>query len=114
MKKILMITTGGTISSVPTSEGLAPNEDNSMVRNVLINFHGQYDISVHDLMHLDSSNMQPEEWQCIARCIAEAHADYDGIVLTHGTDTMAYTASAALIHADEPAYPVVLTVPNCR
>ena len=70
MKKILMITTGGTISSVPTSEGLAPSEDNTMVQNVLMNFHEQYDISVRDLMHLDSSNMQPEEWQLIARCIA--------------------------------------------
>lgn len=109
MKKILMITTGGTISSVPTSEGLAPSEDNTMVQNVLMNFHEQYDISVRDLMHLDSSNMQPEEWQLIARCIAETHVDYDGIVLTNGTDTMAYTASALSYMLLNLPIPVVLT-----
>ena len=109
MKKILMITTGGTIPSVPTSEGLAPSEDNTMVQNVLMNFHEQYDISVRDLMHLDSSNMQPEEWQFIARCIAETHVDYDGIVLTHGTDTMAYTASALSYMLLNLPIPVVLT-----
>jgi L-asparaginase len=52
-----------------------------------------YDITGRDLLNLDSSNIQAEEWQLIAREVFGALQDYDGIVITHGTDTMAYTAS---------------------
>ena len=52
-----------------------------------------YKRQVRDILHLDSSNIQPEEWQVIARHVFESKADYDGIIITHGTDTMAYTAS---------------------
>lgn len=91
-KRILLITTGGTIMSVQSANGLQPGED----ENSLLRFpgSGQYDITVHSLLTLDSSNIQPEEWALIARCIYEMRGDYDGIVITHGTDTMAYTASA--------------------
>ena len=60
-----------------------------------------YKRQVRDILHLDSSNIQPEEWQVIARHVFESKADYDGIIITHGTDTMAYTASVlslSLIH----------------
>ena len=91
-KRILLITTGGTIMSVQSANGLQPGEN----ENSLLRFpgSGQYDITVHSLLTLDSSNIQPEEWALIARCIYEMRGDYDGIVITHGTDTMAYTASA--------------------
>ena len=52
-----------------------------------------YDITIRDILHLDSSNIQPEEWQTIARHVFENRMEYSGIVITHGTDTMAYTAS---------------------
>ena len=109
MKKILMITTGGTISSVATQEGLAPSADNSMVTGALMNFRSLYEIDVYDLLHLDSSNMQPEEWQRMAQCICEHYADYDGIVLTHGTDTLAYTAAALSFMLQNLPIPLVLT-----
>ncbi len=51
-------------------------------------------IESRDILNLDSSNIQPEEWQFMAEQVAEALPDYDGIIITHGTDTMAYTASA--------------------
>lgn len=60
-------------------------------------------------MKLDSSNMQPEEWCKIAKRIAEVVYEVDGIVLTHGTDTMAYTASALSFMLQNLPIPVIVT-----
>lgn len=108
-KKILLLTTGGTIASVPTTEGLAPGLDGSALTAYLTGFKEQYEIEVRDILHLDSSNIQPEEWQLIARHIYAAREDHDGIVITHGTDTMAYTASVLSFMLRGIAIPVVLT-----
>ena len=92
-KKILLVTTGGTIASVPGGEGLEPHRSDVMERE-LQQLRTYYDITVRDVMCLDSSNIRPEEWQLIAQEIFEQRTGYDGIVVSHGTDTMAYTASA--------------------
>ena len=92
-KKILLLTTGGTIASVPGGEGLEPRRSDVMERE-LEQLRTYYDITVQDVMCLDSSNIRPEEWQVIARHIFEHRTGFDGIVVSHGTDTMAYTASA--------------------
>ena len=92
-KKILLLTTGGTIASLPGVEGLEPRRSEVM-ELALDQLRGFYDITVEDVMCLDSSNMTPEQWQIIARRIFERRAGFDGIVVSHGTDTMAYTASA--------------------
>jgi L-asparaginase len=68
-----------------------------------------YDITGRDLLNLDSSNIQAEEWQLIAREVFGALQDYDGIVITHGTDTMAYTASMLSFMLQNLKKPVVLT-----
>ena len=68
-----------------------------------------YDITVRDVMCLDSSNIRPEEWQTIARSIFEQRTGYDGIVVSHGTDTMAYTASAVTYMLPNIDVPVVFT-----
>ena len=60
-------------------------------------------------MCLDSSNIQPEEWVIISRAIFEARDSYDGIVVSHGTDTMAYTASMATFMLENINIPVVFT-----
>ena len=88
-KRILLLTTGGTIASVPGGEGLEPRRSEVMERE-LEQLRTYYDISVKDVICLDSSNIRPEEWQLIARHIFEDRAGYDGIVVSHGTDTMAY------------------------
>ena len=108
-KKILLLTTGGTIVSVPTTEGLAPGLDGNALTTYLTGLQEQYEIEVRDILHLDSSNIQPEEWQFIAQNIYAAREDYDGIVITHGTDTMAYTASVLSFMLQGIAVPVVLT-----
>ena len=107
-KKILLLTTGGTIASVPGGEGLEPMRSGVMERE-LEQLRTYYDITVQDVMCLDSSNISPEEWQQIARVVFEQRLNYDGVVVSHGTDTMAYTASAVTFMLQNIDRPVVFT-----
>ena len=107
---ILLLTTGGTIASLPTAEGLAPGLDGEALAGLLPQgIMDCYDITIRDILHLDSSNIQPEEWQTIARHVFENRMEYSGIVITHGTDTMAYTASVLSFMLRGISIPVVLT-----
>ena len=107
-KHILLLTTGGTIASLPGGEGLAPQRSTVMERELTM-LRTYYDITVKDVMCLDSSNIRPVEWQSIARHIFALRLDYDGIVISHGTDTMAYTASAVTFMLPGIDRPVVFT-----
>ena len=107
-KKILLLTTGGTIASEPGSEGLEPHRAGVMERE-LNQLRTYYTVSVRDLMCLDSSNITPQEWQSIARDVFRDRAGFDGIVISHGTDTMAYTASAVTFMLPDIDLPVVFT-----
>ena len=107
-KKILLLTTGGTIASKPGGEGLEPHRSEVMDRE-LEQLRTYYDITVQDIMCLDSSNMRPEEWEIIARSVFESRGTCDGIVISHGTDTMAYTASALTYMLPNIDLPVVFT-----
>ena len=107
-KKILLLTTGGTIASVPGTDGLEPRRADVMERE-LNQLRTYYDITVQDVMCLDSSNIRPEEWQLIAATIFHNRSDFDGIVVSHGTDTMAYTASAVTFMLPDMDIPVVFT-----
>ena len=93
MKKILLFTTGGTIASKEGNNGLEPEMDANELLSYMGDLANRYDITCRELLSLDSSNIQAEEWRKIARNIFENLEQYDGIVVTHGTDTMAYTAS---------------------
>lgn len=107
-KRILLLTTGGTIASVPGTDGLEPHRSQVMERelNQLRTF---YDITVRDVMCLDSSNIRPAQWQQIAADIFSCRGSCDGIVVSHGTDTMAYTASAVTFMLPGIDLPVVFT-----
>ncbi len=107
-KKILLLTTGGTIASAPGGEGLEPQRSDVMERE-LQQLRTYYDISVADVMCLDSSNILPQQWQEMARHIFENRQGYDGIVVSHGTDTMAYSASAVTFMLPGIDRPVVFT-----
>ena len=107
-KKILLLTTGGTIASVPGEDGLQPHRSDVMERE-LMQLRTYYDITVRDVMCLDSSNIRPEEWQLMAREVYETRSGYDGIVVSHGTDTMAYTAAALTFMLPDIDLPVVFT-----
>lgn len=108
MKKILMLTTGGTISSVNTEEGLKPAGSGEILKRIDAQ-RLPFELRAKDLMTLDSTNIQPEEWKTIAEATFSAMKDYDGIVITHGTDTMAYTASMLSFMLKNPTVPVVFT-----
>ena len=107
-KNILLLTTGGTIASMPGGEGLEPHRAGVMERE-LNQLRTYYEITVRDVMCLDSSNIRPEEWQQIARDIYENRQGFDGIVISHGTDTMAYSASAITFMLPDIDLPVVFT-----
>lgn len=106
-KKILFLTTGGTIASVAGENGLTPMLGAEIVRNVA----NIFDCSIvsKELFRLDSSNIQPEEWQILAKEIHEQIAFFEGIVVTHGTDTMAYTAAILSYILQGVPIPIVLT-----
>lgn len=108
-KKILLLTTGGTIASTPTEDGLAPNITGAGLTAFVGSMLDAFDVTVQDILQLDSSNMQPEEWELIARTISASWQGFDGIVITHGTDTMSYTAAALSFLLQGIAVPVVLT-----
>ncbi len=107
-KKILLLTTGGTIACLPGADGLEPHRSDVMERE-LDQLRTYYSLDVKDLMCLDSSNMNPADWQTIARGIFENRRGYDGVVVSHGTDTMAYTASAVTFMLPNIDLPVVFT-----
>ena len=107
-KKILLLTTGGTIASIPGGEGLEPHRSDVMERE-LEQLRTYYDITVRDVMCLDSSNIRPEEWKQIAEDIFHYRVGFDGVVISHGTDTMAYTASAVTFMLPDIDVPVVFT-----
>ncbi len=68
------------------------------------------DLTVVDLLNKDSTNLTPENWQLLIRKIAELYSSYDGILVTHGTDTMAYTATAvSMAFGDSLGKPIVFT-----
>ena len=107
-KNILLLTTGGPLPSKPGDGGLVPQRADAMAREVA-QLRTYYHIAVEDIMCMDSSNIRPEEWQQIARQIFRQQDHYDGIVVSHGTDTMAYTASAVTFMLPGVRIPVVFT-----
>jgi len=106
-KKLLLLSTGGTIASVPTAQGLQPGQSGSDLLAALGPL--PYDVTIHDILNLDSTNIQPEEWQYIAEKVYTMRSGFDGVVITHGTDTMAYTASMLTFMLPGIDLPVVLT-----
>src|SRR5690554_5684981 len=109
---ILIIYTGGTIGMVqhPGSGTLAPMNFDQIEREVpeLKKFNYNINTVVFDPL-LDSSNVTPSVWVKIATVIKENYIKYDGFVVLHGTDTMAYTASALSFMFENLTKPVVLT-----
>ncbi len=112
-KSIYVAYTGGTIGMKPSPEGYVPAED----------FLAQHLASMPEFQRpelpdftlneyhplIDSANMDPTHWQIIAEDIAANYDKYDGFVVLHGTDTMAYTASALSFMLEGLNKPVIVT-----
>ena len=112
-KNILVIYTGGTIGMKRTEQGYTPAPGFFSEAMESISDLWREDFPHFDLYEmsplLDSSNMTVKEWNEIAKIIYESYADYDGFVVLHGTDTMAYTASALSFILGGVDKPIVLT-----
>ena len=109
MKKILLIGTGGTIAAEVTDSGLAPELTTKQLLAHLPAVSAICDVDCLQLLNLDSTNIGPGHWLEMARCVRDHYGRYDGFVLTHGTDTMAYTAAALSYLIQGSPKPIVLT-----
>lgn len=109
MKKILMIATGGTIASKETENGLTPAMTGEELAASVPGIKDKCEITVMQLMNIDSTNMRPRLWQLMSDTIIEHYNDHDGFVILHGTDTMAYTAAALSYLIQDSPKPIVLT-----
>ena len=121
MKKICILYTGGTIGMIRSEKGYVPNSEG--FRNML----GQlWDLDNSEMPQwelvefsplLDSSDITVKEWNKMGQAIAERYNDYDGFVILHGTDTMAYSASALSFMLENLGKPVIFTgsqIPLCE
>ncbi len=111
-RKILVIYTGGTIGMMmdPATNSLAPFEFKDIYHQLPMLPLVDAELTFTDLLPLiDSSDTDPDFWIRLARCISGNYDGYDGFVVLHGTDTMAYTASALSFLLENLAKPVILT-----
>ena len=120
-KRVYVIYTGGTIGMRPTPDGYAPapgylDSQIMSMPELTSDRMPEADIQEYDPL-LDSANMTPDDWYKIARDIGVHYQSYDGFIVLHGTDTMAYTASALPFMLQGLAKPVLLTgsqIPLCE
>ncbi len=109
MKKILLLCTGGTIASVKTENGLKPALTAEELLSYVPEVKSYCDIDVLQVANIDSTNMAPEIWSKIVSAIRDNYDKYDGFVITHGTDTMAYTSAAISYMIRNSRKPIVIT-----
>ncbi|MBS1156878.1 MAG: hypothetical protein H6R07_2802 [Proteobacteria bacterium] len=112
MKRILCLYTGGTLGCLPSQQGLAPAPGilNTPIAELAAHLPGSPRVELLEYPQLlDSSSMGPADWNRIGADIAGHHADYDGFVVLHGTDTLAYTAAALSFQLEHLAKPVIVT-----
>ena len=104
-----MIATGGTIASKGTADGLAPELTSQDILHYIPSLKDICEVETLQLCNLDSTNISMEHWMMMANAIEEKYEKYDGFVICHGTDTMAYTASALSYLVQHSPKPIVLT-----
>ena len=109
MKKILLIATGGTIASQTGAAGLIPElAAEELLKSVpeVLEFCAPSAIQIYSI---DSTNVTPDHWVKLAMAIQDNYEEYDGFVVCHGTDTMAYTAAMISYMVQGSPKPIVFT-----
>lgn len=109
MKKILLLATGGTIASVPSEDGLIPGLNGEELVKMVPAIQDLCQLECIEVMNLDSSNIAPQHWIKMVNAVADHYDDYDGFIVTHGTDTMAYTCAALSQMLQNVQKPIVVT-----
>lgn len=108
-KNILLIATGGTIASTKTDEGLAPGITSEELLSYVPEIRNFCNVDTKQIFNIDSTNIQPEYWPEIVEMIQDSYVKYDGFVISHGTDTMAYTSAALSYLIQNPDKPIIIT-----
>ena len=108
-KKILLIATGGTIACKKGEAGLAPVMTIDEILAYVPQVNALCDVSTMQLYNIDSTNVTPKHWLTIARTVRDNYDKFDGFVILHGTDTMAYTAAVLSYLIQNNKKPIVLT-----
>lgn len=109
MKKILMIATGGTIASTASENGLIPSIGSGVLLDYVPEIKSFCEVDTVQVFNIDSTNVTPNHWVTLAKTIHDHYEEYDGFVICHGTDTMAYTAAALSYMVQHSPKPIVLT-----
>lgn len=109
MKRILMIGTGGTIASKKTEYGLTPGLTAEELLEYVPQIANVCDVDCKQICSIDSTDVTPEYWKLMAQTVEENYDDYDGFVIGHGTDTMAFTAAALSYLIQYSRKPIVIT-----
>ena len=109
MKRILMIGTGGTIASEMTPEGLSPDLSPAQLLRAVPAISQLCEVDCLSLFTIDSTNITPAHYLRLAGALCEHYGHYDGFVISHGTDTMAYTAAALSYLVRGAKKPIILT-----
>ena len=109
MKKILMLGTGGTIACKRSDSGLKPLLTTDEILSYVPEASEFCQADSLQILNIDSTNMQPGHWLTMAKAIETHYKEYDGFVICHGTDTMAYTASALSYLVQNSEKPIVIT-----
>ena len=108
-KRILLLATGGTIASRKSDNGLKPQITPEELIEYIPQVKEICDVEAVQLLNLDSTNMEPSHWKLMVHAIREHYDDFDGFVIAHGTDTMAYTAAALSYMVQNTKKPIVIT-----
>ncbi|MCI9276999.1 MAG: asparaginase [Lachnospiraceae bacterium] len=109
MKRILLIATGGTIASGYTKEGLTPQIEAGDLLRYVEEYKDFCAVDVLQAFSLDSTNLYGRHWLELAGLVEKYFSDYDGFVICHGTDTMAFTAAALSYLVQNSPKPIVVT-----
>jgi len=109
LKRILLLATGGTIAAKNSGGGLVPSFPSGEILHHIPEIKNFCEADSLQILNIDSSNIQPEDWLLISRTIKEHYDSYDGFVITHGTDTMAYTSSVLSYLIQNSGKPIILT-----
>lgn len=109
MKHILLIATGGTIACKRSDSGLKPLITSEELLSYVPSARNFCHADTLQLFNIDSTNIQPKHWLAIADAIEKNYDNYDGFVICHGTDTMAYSAAALSYLIQNSLKPIVIT-----
>lgn len=109
MKKVMLLTTGGTIASKAGENGFSPAIGSEELLTFVPELSEICQVETKQVYNLDSTNIGPSQWIDIVTMIRDHYETYDGFVIAHGTDTMAYSAAALSYLIQNPDKPIVLT-----